>query len=253
MIVAAYQGFVDVNYQKIHWRQWLKPSFWKQINQTIADNEPAFMACDTPLETHSASDNLYADAKRLQVTCSAASCVFEMKPTATVPVEVNTSSAQVQVILHQSLPAGQTTPDVKILWADLTKGSIIYQVAQLKTAYVISFDSEVFAENLAEAGMAQPTPAAQVVEPKLLHDISLEPGLNQVLTLLAIKRATNGQDYLVAVSSSRKELYLYGLDRKWLQYWPLPDDVEFAVDQGNDLRGCLVTTTGELYSIPHRP
>lgn len=231
MMVAAYQGFVDVNYQRIHWRQWLQPVFWQQVGQTISGNQPTFLGCENSVIDsqigNQDSNKIYGDAEKIVVVCQASSCAFKLNPEQN---DLASFPTEVQVVLHQSLPAGQTTPDVKILWADLTKRRIVYEVTQLKTVYVISFD-------------------LQATEPKLLHDIALEPGLNQVITLLAIKRAADGQDYLAATSQSRKELYLYGLDRKWLKFWRLPSQITFAATQSNDTTSCLTTDTGEVLNF----
>lgn len=240
-LLSLYQGFVNTKYERISLLEWSKPSFWQSILQQHKKRQPKFNDCTTGVseklaaiiaDPNSEKNIIFNDAAKIKLDCSDG-CSFKLTgPGATQ----SATKTAIKLTTESPSLSGTNTTNLKIHWADLKKGYIIYELVDIQTAYIISFNPIIFAGQQTDSDTA-------IVEPFLQHDISLNPGVNQSIQLMAVKQAVTGDDFLVAQNINRQELYLYGIQRKWLNKWKLPENTVLSSTQVNDASGCIHTET----------
>lgn len=241
VLLSLYQGFVNSKYERISLQEWSKPSFWQTILQQSEKRQPQFIDCTATAsekldaiiaDPNSEKNIIFNDAANITLDCSD-SCFFKLASSA-----VTQSASQSAIKLPTESPSlnETNTSNLRIHWADLKKGYIIYELIDIHTIYIISFNPTLFASQHTDSDTVS-------IEPFLQHDIALNPGVSQSIQLVAVKQAVTGDDYLVAQSPNRHELYLYGIQRKWLNKWKLPDNVVLSSTQVNDTSGCIQTGT----------
>lgn len=217
---GLYQGLVHEDYRRVSPREFLTKNFWQQVSGRGWRNEQEFLACNSTV----ASESIYNDTSRFTPRCGEAGCSFEvslasgsagLKKVATLPV-----------VSEQNEKLDPKVTAATVLAADLTKGRLLYEVPQYKKVYFVEFSQEKLMEN-------------GVDEPKLWHEISMEPFAGNKLSFVAVKRSQAGRDFLVAWSPARSEYYVYGLEDLWLKKFELPKNLAFSPQQKNDLSSCV--------------